>query len=78
MIKYIKAKKVKGYRVLYEICKWYESDTHAEDLEKWKNNPSLFGRGSVPITGGPIIANFYDEGLADEYIKFKTEQLNKK
>jgi len=78
MTSYIKTKKVGDYGISYEICKWYESDTHAEDLEKWKNNPSLFGRGSVPIAGGLIIADFYDEGLADEYIKFKTEQLNKK
>jgi len=75
MITFIKTNTKIGNRYVIEICKYYKSDTHDEDLEKWKSDKRIFGKGPPPISGGPIIAYFPEEYLADEYIKFKTEQL---
>lgn len=62
----------------YYVTDYYKSDTHDEDLKKWKEDKRIFGKGSPPISGGPVLARFYEKDLADEYAEFKTNQLKNK
>lgn len=61
---------------LISICDYHEADNQNELMEAYLANTNIMTRGSAPASGGPIVAFFYKDEDADEYIKFKNEQIN--
>jgi len=62
----------------FAVVHHYESE-EKEEIKIATDQPTMMsiGRKSFPISGGPVVAYFVEEKLADEYCEFKNKQLEK-
>jgi hypothetical protein len=61
---------------MWSICKHHSfSDESKEERNPNIGEMTIMRNTTNRISGGPVLAYFYYESDADEYIKFKNEQL---
>ncbi len=71
---FTKTKTGKYPKEVFMITDYYTSDSPKSQTHNSDMTINLNYQASV--SGGPIVGYFFDEKYADEYIKFKNEQIN--